>query len=86
MRKKADIRKKQQVNIYDISSPMEKVIQILQEVRELIVDPGMYKDVNYCIKEINSGKLYEANIDSGISDAEGKGREAMDWFKEMSNK
>lgn len=65
---------------------MEKVIEILQEIRELIQHPTLYKDVNYCIKTISSGKLYEANLDSGLSDADGEGKEAINWFKAMSNK
>ncbi len=41
----------------------------------------MYKDVNYCIKMIGSGKLYEADLDSDNM-VEGDARtEALNWVR-----
>ena len=46
-----------------MKSPVEKVLEILNHLRELI-DPDEKKvvsDINYCIKMISSNQLYEAN-------------------------
>ena len=46
-----------------MKSPVEKVLEILNNLRELI-DPDEKKvvsDINYCIKMISSNQLYEAN-------------------------
>ena len=50
-------------------------------IRDHIEDPAMYKDINYCLKMIASGKLYEANIDSDQM-MEGDARsEALNWVR-----
>ena len=46
-----------------MKSPVEKDLEILNHLRELI-DPDEKKvvsDINYCIKMISSNQLYEAN-------------------------
>lgn len=48
-------------------------------MREHIDDKDFYKDMNYCIKMISSGKLYEANIDSALENDEGN--EALNWVR-----
>jgi prepilin signal peptidase PulO-like enzyme (type II secretory pathway) len=50
------------VSGYDLRSPLERVIAILEEFKSLI-DPGDEKlnnDMSYCITMISSNKLYEA--------------------------
>lgn len=37
----------------------EKVIEILLAINECLDDPKFYNDINYCIKHIASGRLYE---------------------------
>lgn len=54
------------------------MIEILSSIREHIDDPNMYKDVNYCIKSISSGKLYEANVEDLES---GEANEALNWVR-----
>ena len=48
----------------DISSPLEKVMQILNKLRDLM-DPSetkLLEEVNYCVKMIGQNKLDEAEI------------------------
>lgn len=50
---------------YQLSSPLEKVLDILGNLRDKI-DSGegkIIQDLNYCIKMIQSNQLYEAKID-----------------------
>lgn len=66
VRIKREIRQKSMTSTgYDLRSPLEKVLEILNDVRDSI-DPGetkMIQDMNYCIKMIASNKLYEAELD-----------------------
>ena len=50
---------------YDLRSPLEKVLEILGDVRNAIDldEVKMVQDMNYCIKMISSNKLYEAELD-----------------------
>ena len=50
---------------YDLVSPLEKVVSILTEIKNMI-DQDQTKlimDLNYCLKMISSNKLYEAELD-----------------------
>ncbi len=62
---KREIRKRSFTSSgYDLRSPLEKVLEILAEVRDTI-DPTEHKmvsDMQYCIKMISSNKLYEAEL------------------------
>ena len=68
VRMRRDVRKKKFSNDigYDIRSPVEKVLEIINEVRESL-DPRenarIIQDLNYCLKMISSSKLYEADLD-----------------------
>jgi hypothetical protein len=50
---------------YDLRSPLERVLEILNSLRDSIdVDEGkLINDLNYCIKVISSNSLYEAKLD-----------------------
>ncbi|CDW89816.1 UNKNOWN [Stylonychia lemnae] len=50
---------------FDMRSPLEKVLEILNELRDQMDmnDTRIIQDLNYCIKIIASNKLYEVNID-----------------------
>ena len=56
---------------YDIRSPVEKVIEIIADVRDSL-DPGenarIIADLNYCLKMISSNKLYEAELEMDDND------------------
>lgn len=64
---KTDIRKKLAFTSfgYDLRSPLERVLEILNDIRDSI-DPNeakMLSDMNYSIKMISSNKLYDAEIE-----------------------
>ena len=50
---------------YDLRSPLEKVIDILKDISEKLHsdEEKIKKDVDYAIKIIQSGKLYEVNLE-----------------------
>ena len=61
---------------YNFVSPQEKVISILTEIKNNYMqnlDTRLMEDLNYCIKNIQSGTLYDAKID-----LEGGGDEKAD--------
>lgn len=86
IRKKSQERKKMQVrDIYHVSSPAEIVNEILSEIRDLVQnDDKMIEDLNYCIKMISSGKLYETTVFEGEDDATNdQNRDAINWIKSI---
>jgi len=90
IRKKSAARKQMKIrDIYHVSSPAEIVNEILCEVRDLVQnDDKLVEDLNYCIKMVSSGKLYETNIldDDGGDDADGKRKDALSWVKSIQGK
>ena len=73
---KRDIRKRIiTISGYDLRSPLERVLEILNDIRDSI-DPNeerMISEMNYCIKQISSNKLYEAEIDIEEPDEDNSG-------------
>jgi len=47
LRKKNDARKKTSTGLLNFASPVERVLEILGEVRELCEDPTVYRDVKH---------------------------------------
>jgi hypothetical protein len=88
IRKKSQARKRMQGrDIYHVASPVEIVNEILCEVRDMIDnDERMLEDVNYCIKMVSSGKLYEANIGENNEGADDQQKEAINFFKSYQGK
>lgn len=88
IRKKSKARKQMKGrDIYHVASPAEIVNEILCEIRDLIDnDEKMLEDINYCIKMVSSGKLYEANIDVQAEGADDKQKEAISFFKNYQGK
>jgi len=83
IRKKSAARKKMHIrDIYHVSTPAEVVNEILCEVRDMIVnDDKLVEDMNYCIKMVNSGKIYEANIDENAEGGDENQKQAISFFK-----
>lgn len=52
-------------NGYDIRSPLEKVMEMLNNIRDALdtSEIKMINDLNYCLKMISTNKLYEADIE-----------------------
>ena len=50
---------------YDLRSPLEKVIDILKDISDKLHsdEEKIKKDVDYALKIIQSGKLYEVNLE-----------------------
>lgn len=89
IRKKSAARKKLLTrDVYHVTSPAEIVNEILCEIRDLVQnDDRLIEDINYCIKMISSGKLYETNVleDEG-NETDDKKREAMSWVKSIQGR
>lgn len=66
VRLRAEMRKKV-INSdgYDLRSPMEKVIEILNDIRDSLnmSETKIIGDLNYCIKMISTNKLYDTPLD-----------------------
>ena len=87
IRKKSAARKKMiGRDIYHIMSPAEIVNNILGEIRDMIDDKRLLDDINYCIKMISSGKLYEANINEGEGGGDEKANEVISWINNIQGK
>jgi len=86
IRKKSAARKKMATkDIYHVTSPAEIVNEILCDIRDMVNnDERLLEDINYCIKMVSSGKLYETNIMEGEGDeTDDKQKDAMSWVKSI---
>eukprot|EP00347_Sterkiella_histriomuscorum_P005745 403355433 len=66
LRVKRDVQQRSlTANGYDLRSPLERVLEILNSLRDQIdvEQAKVIQDLNYCIKIISSNQLYEANLD-----------------------
>jgi hypothetical protein len=66
LRVKREAIKKGLTNLgYDLRSPLEKVIDILNEIRSKLHqdEQKIKEDLEFCTKIIQSGKLYEVNLE-----------------------
>lgn len=66
LRVKRELQKKNMTPLgYDLSTPLEKVLEILNSVRDnMDSSEGKFiQDLNYVIKIIQSNKLYEVDLD-----------------------
>jgi len=45
--------------ISTISTPAEKIIRFLNELKDIIDEPNTKLDIDYCIDKISNNKLYE---------------------------
>ena len=88
IRKKSQARRRMKSrDIYHVSSPAEVVNEILCSVRDMIDnDDELVEDLNYCIKMVSSGKLYEANIDENAEGVDEGRKEAISFFKSYQGK
>lgn len=89
IRKKSIARKKMfGRDFYHVMAPSEIVNNILCNIRDLIQnDEKMLEDVNYCIKMVSSGKLYETNFGEGEGDeSDDKKKDAMSWVKSIQGR
>ena len=88
IRQKSQARKRLQIrDIYHVSSPAEIVNEILCEIRDMVQnDDRMIEDLNYCIKTISSGKLYETNVFDGDDVTDDKQKDALAWAKSIQGK
>ena len=85
-RKRAAQRKMQTRDIFHVKAPAEIVNEILCEIRDMIQnDDKLLEDINYCIKMVSSGKLYEANFEAQLGSDE-KANEALKFFQSVQGK
>lgn len=83
-KKSAEKKKLSNRDIYHMSSPAEIVNEILCEIRDMIEnDERLLGDINYCIKMISSGKLYETNFNEAENANDEKTKDAMNWVKSI---
>ena len=50
------------VSYNDYKSPLERTIEILSNLKETIEDQQSIKDIDFCLKNISNGKLYEIEM------------------------
>ena len=83
IRKKSAARKRMKSrDIYNVTSPAEIVNEILCELRDIVEDDEkLVEDINYCIKMVSSGKLYEANLNENGEGADENQQQAISFFK-----
>ena len=89
IRKKSMERKKMfGRDFYHVMAPSEIVNNILWNIRDLIHDDNkLLEDINYWIKMVSSGKLYETNFGEGEGDeTDDKKKDAMSWVKSIQGK
>ncbi len=88
IRQKSKARKRNQTrDIYNVSSPAEIVNEILTELRDMVQnDDRLIEDLNYCIKTISSGKLYETNVLDVDTVTDEKQKDALAWAKSVQGK
>lgn len=74
-------------DIYHVASPAETVNEILCDIRDMVEhDDRLLEDLNYCIKMVSSGKLYEANLDEELAEGDANRKEAISFFKNYQGK
>ena len=81
LRIKREIQKKNMTALgYDLSTPLEKVLEILNEIRDNMdsSESKFIQDLNYVIKIIQSNKLYEVDLEQGNNNNENT--EVMNLF------
>lgn len=83
IRKKSAARKRMKSrDIYNVTSPAEIVNEILCELRDIMEDDEkLLEDINYCIKMVSSGKLYEANLNENGEGGDENQQQAISFFK-----
>ena len=55
-------KQKNEIDYSDYKSPFERTIEILTVIRDNIEEQRYVKDLNFCLKNISSGKLYEMEV------------------------
>ena len=88
IRKKSKARRNNAIrDIYHVAAPAEIVTEILNEIRDMVHnDERLIEDLNYCIKMISSGKLYETSIFDGDEATDDKQKDALAWAKSIQGK
>ena len=88
--RKKSMARKQLFNrdFYHVMAPSEIVNNILWNIRDMIQnDAKLLEDINYWIKMVSSGKLYETNFGEGEGDdTDDKRKDAMSWVKSIQGK
>ena len=85
-RKRAAQRRMQIRDIFHVKAPAEIVNEILCGIRDMIEnDDRLLEDINYWIKMVSSGKLYEANFEAQLGSDE-KSNEAFKFFQSVHGK
>lgn len=62
LRNSRKAKMKSEIDYSDFKSPFERTIEILTNLKECLEDQKYVKDLNYCIKHISNGKLYEIEM------------------------
>lgn len=85
-KKRAAQRRHQTRDIFHLKAPAEIVNEILMSIRDMVDnDDKLIEDINYCIKMVSSGKLYEANLDAPLGSDENVD-DAINFFTNYQDK
>ena len=75
VRVRREMRMKKNVGlIFGIQTPVERVLEILNSMRDMI-EPSerkLIQDINYCIEMISTNKLYDVDIIDELEEEDGK--------------
>jgi hypothetical protein len=55
-------KKKSEISFSEFKSPLEQTLEIMTTLRECLEDQKFVRDLNYCIKHISNGRLYDLEI------------------------
>jgi hypothetical protein len=55
-------KKKSEISFSDFKSPLEQTLEIMTTLRECLEDQKFVRDLNYCIKHISNGRLYDLEV------------------------
>jgi hypothetical protein len=55
-------KKKSEISYSEFKSPLERTLEIMTALRECLEDQKFVRDINYCIKNISNGKLYDKEV------------------------
>jgi hypothetical protein len=53
---------KSEISFSDFKSPLEQTLEIMTTLRECLEDQKFVRDLNYCIKHISNGRLYDLEV------------------------
>lgn len=67
----------------DIKTPIEKVLEIISDLKEIVDDDKYFNDLEWCLEIISSNKLYDPIYDDANQEHD-KDNEVLNWIANYS--